>query len=535
MKTEYLKAAVQNIATHGDTDVFPFPLENHIFFDKESETIELLEKIDKEFNKLVREYPPINENSLAVVGYTGLRSVTQIDPVWNAYLLGLVISIGDEIEAARIPIEKQTVFAYRFHYDDDKKTLFQTDIGWPEFQKRSVELAREHTHVLICDIADFYPRVYHHRLKNALDKVTKNKEVVWRIVELLSRISKEKSFGLPIGGPAARLLSELLLNRVDRLLAANGTVFCRFVDDYHIFVSSEEEAYGSLVFLSEKLLENEGLSLQKSKTRVMTREEFVSVSEFADPDKPADPDEKQARALLSIRIRFDPYSPTAVEDYEELKKELNRFDIAGMLVREIGKSRIHQALTKRLINAVKYLDDSVRADAVRSLVANLTVLYPVFPNVMILLKAVLPELEEETRLFAFEKVRELIRSRSHVVKVPVNLGFAIRILADDSSEEAEELLVRTYTETSSMMVRRDVILIMAKRNADYWISDSRQRFYTLTAWEKRSLIIASYMLEDEGHHWRKKIGKEISPIDDLSRSWAEDKKNKNQADWSIPI
>ena len=44
-KADFKKAAelaVQNVIKHGDTDIFPFPFENHAFFDKESETVELV-------------------------------------------------------------------------------------------------------------------------------------------------------------------------------------------------------------------------------------------------------------------------------------------------------------------------------------------------------------------------------------------------------------------------------------------------------------------------------------------------------------
>jgi len=530
---KYFKAAIQNIATFGDTDVFPFPIERHIFFDEVDETLDLLKKIHSEFNEFLNNYPPICENHLAVVGYAGFRWATQIDPVWNAYLLGLVISIGDEVEKQRMPLQDQRVFSYRFHYDDNDKTVFDPNIGWVEFQQTSVDRARNSSHVLICDIADFYPRVYHHRLENALKKATNNTETVRRIMALLKEISKGYSFGLPIGGPAARLLSELLLNRMDRLLVTHGISFCRYVDDYHIFAPSREEAYACLVFLSEKLLENEGLSLQKSKTRIMTSEEFLALSEFVDSKEPADQSEAEARSFLSIRIRFDPYSPTAAEDYEELKREINRFDVVGMLAREIGKSRIHQALTKRLISAVRYLAPPIRDEAVRSLLDSLSTLYPVFPNVMLLVKAVSPELGDSVRSYAFEKIRGLIGSGSYIIKVPVNLCYAIRVLADDPSLQTDELLDRVYRETTSMIVRRDIILIMAKRDADYWISDIRRSFHSLTSWERRSLLIASYTLGDEGSHWREQIREQLSPFDDLCRRWAAEKKNRQQ--WSIPI
>src|SRR4029453_6447170 len=43
---------------------------------------------------------------------------------------------------------------------------------------------------------------------------------------------------------------------------------------------------------------------------------------------------------------------------------------------------------------------------------------------------------------------------------------------------------------------------MAKIGASYWISDVRARYALLSPWEKRSFIVASYLLADEGKHWR---------------------------------
>lgn len=204
-----------------------------------------------------------------------------------------------------------------------------------------------------------------------------------------------------------------------------------------------------------------------------------------------------------------------------------------MLAREMAKTRVHQALTRKLIYAIRYLSPSIRSDAVKSLVNNFLLLYPVFPNVMILIKTLLPDLDEETKLYIYDKTRDLLRSGSHITQVPVNLAYAVRVLAEDRSEETEELLARIYRETDRIIIKRDIILIMAKRNADYWVSDVRKTFNTMNAWEKRSLIIGSFILEDEGIHWRNKIRKELSLVDELVLNWASDK--FKLPGWSIPI
>lgn len=37
----YFQRAISNVIHHGDTDIFPFPIENHLFFDKPVETVSL--------------------------------------------------------------------------------------------------------------------------------------------------------------------------------------------------------------------------------------------------------------------------------------------------------------------------------------------------------------------------------------------------------------------------------------------------------------------------------------------------------------
>jgi hypothetical protein len=50
--------AVRNIARWGDTDVFPFPLENHIIYDQQGEVISLLEKMSQNQQAAISETPP---------------------------------------------------------------------------------------------------------------------------------------------------------------------------------------------------------------------------------------------------------------------------------------------------------------------------------------------------------------------------------------------------------------------------------------------------------------------------------------------
>lgn len=517
--------AIDNIIRYGDTDIFPYPIERKIFRDKKEDALKLLLAINKDFDQVIVDMPIEHEKLLCAVGYTGFRQGTQIDPIWNAYLLGLVILIGDDIEKNRTKIEKEVVFSYRFKPDAGDLTIFNRDIGWIAFQKKSIELAKKNNFVLTCDISDFYPRIYHHRLENALKKTTDNSFAIHQVKKILKVLSKGVSYGLPVGGPAARLLSELLLNRTDKLLLAKNINFCRFVDDFRIFGESKKEIYDYLVYLSEILLENEGLSLQKQKSRVMTTAEFLDTSLVVNESD--DSHAKDKKEFIKLHIHYDPYSDTADEDYDALCKELSKFDIVGMLASELQKTRVSESLTRKLIKAVAHVNKTLQRSAIISILDNLNVLYPIFPTVMILLRGITKHLDEETRECIFKKLRETIQEESHLCKVPVNLAFIIRVLAFDNSEETDSVLIQVFSRTSSMMIKRDIILILAQHDSDFWISDQLKRYNVATPWEKRSLIIASYILEDEGREWRRRMKKKnrLSPFDLLALEWAGEQKD----------
>jgi hypothetical protein len=128
----------------------------------------------------------------------------------------------------------------------------------------------------------------------------------------------------------------------------------------------------------------------------------------------------------------------------------------------------------------------------------------------------------------------LIESHSHVLRVELNLAFAIRLLSCRHSPEAEAALAKIYTQSSSSsLLRRDIILTMAKWKNWYWLSDLRSSFRSLSPTERRAFIVASYALRDEGKHWRQHASSEFSPLENLIRSWAAEK--VNQIGWSIPL
>lgn len=70
-----IQLAVRNVANWGDTDVLPFPLENHWFHDDEQRVLTVLRDIDENFDERLVTYPLLRDRVLTNVGYVGYRSV----------------------------------------------------------------------------------------------------------------------------------------------------------------------------------------------------------------------------------------------------------------------------------------------------------------------------------------------------------------------------------------------------------------------------------------------------------------------------
>lgn len=525
-----------NIDTFGDTDIFPYTIEKQIFFDQKELVVKHIESIHRDFYEYIDKYPPVNINSFAPVGYTGFRWATQIDPVWNAYFLALVISISEKIECERLSKTKNIIHSYRYLPNFTNGTLFDETINWQSFQRTSLEIAKDNNYnfVIICDVADFYSRIYHHKLENALLRLGLTDDSPKKIMEVLRKISGTNSYGLPIGGPAARILAELLLNNTDKILSMNSIKFTRFVDDICLFAKTQEEAHAILNFLAIKLMTNEGLTLQKHKTQILSKAEFVNLTASrinADTD---DGKTKQRAKFMSLPVRYDPYSPTADEDYKKIKEQLAEFDVLDLLNEELRKSRIHQQFSKHLLKTLNVLDESIVSNAFLSITHRIELLYPIFPNLMIAAFANFEKLNLTSKKALIIKLRDLVLRDSYIIQVELNVAYLIRVLGKDHSPENEEVLAHLFKKhQSSILITSWIMQIFTNWKLQFWLTDQKQRFPYMSKWERRIFIIASYFMKDEGKHWREHNKKNFSDFELIVRDWAASK--VNNTNWEIPL
>lgn len=527
--------STKNIIKFGDTDIFPFPYETRMFSDIFENILDSLGNTHANFEDRLNECPPVNISTCSTVGYNGYRWATQIDPYWNVYFLGLVLSISGKLEAKRA--SSDYVYSYRYAPDFNEGSLFDKSINWRKFQNDSLELAKNDqsiNYILTCDIADFYTRIYHHRLENALDRIDQQKLISSKIKKLIQTFSGTNSYGLPVGGPAARILAELALDSLDHILIINGIKFKRYVDDFIIFCDTKEKAHSILTLISRKLMENEGLTLQKHKTNILSKDEFTSLTQSKLFGVDEDQGSPVKAKFMSLPIKFDPYSQNAAEQYEEIKEALSDFDLLGMLSEELQKSKINQPFSRQLIRAFAATDNQVLSNAFNVIFSSINELYPIFNTIIQVATTNWSRFDTPTKIFIRGKLVELIRTDSFILKTELNLAYVVKLFAKENNVEGQTVLTEIYrSNTDSILITLVVTQAMARWNTHYWLSELRRTFPTMTPWQRRLFIVSSYLLGDEGKHWLNHNKAKFNFIDELYREWGRIRKENRDLEEAL--
>lgn len=507
-----IKRALSNIQAHSDTDVFPRGTELNLVFDYQNNRQALIESVSdivtstQTFSQALRDYPPVNQSSIYPSGFNGYRWVTKIDPLWNIAYLSLSIYLARHAEALRIPAAEETVFSHRFDDDRNSNDLFVPG-GWRNFIDRSRAKARNSKYVLIVDIADFYSRIYLHRLENEIERVSPGTGVAKMIDQLLSNFNSSRSFGIPIGGPASRIMSEILLNSADKFMKRHLEIdFVRYADDYRIFLDSIDEANHITAKLSEFFFENEGLSLQKHKTRVVTSAEYLSSTDYTYADRGS------AQHFLGVSLYFDPYNPNAAEDYESLKSALEDFDIIELLRAELSKGKADLSVVSKIARSLHAMPWHIKVQASKTMIENTHKLYPVLPKVLraiwLTTKSAADSGDNDVALELISVVSEAISVDRYVYESEICVTFSAKIIGCVPHADSEELLGRMYGLTfgaagePSTIVQAEIMNIMAKWNVSYWLRAKKPKFGSLHPRVQEEFYRATYSLGDEGRHWR---------------------------------
>lgn len=128
--------------------------------------------------------------------------------------------------------------------------------------------------VIDMDLEKFFDRVNHDIMMSRLARKIEDKRVLRLIRRYLQAglfeggLTSPRSEGTPQGGPLSPLLSNILLDELDKELERRGHVFCRYADDCNIYVTSQRAGERVLASVEQFLKERLRLTVNRAKSAV---------------------------------------------------------------------------------------------------------------------------------------------------------------------------------------------------------------------------------------------------------------------------
>lgn len=500
--------ALAHVKKEGDTDVFPRPFEIDAISDDWSEVREHLEKQD------IHNWSTYTQRSLlAPKSFWGFRIVTQLDPLDTLIFTAVLYEIGADLEKNRVPVKKGCVFSHRFNPKGDG-TLYDPEIGYHQFRKAAEELTsrRGYTHVAVTDIADFFPRIYSHRLENALSAYTNKSCHVTAIRKLLHGWNATESHGIPVGPAASRLLADIAIHDVDEALLGNGIKFVRFIDDYRLFAHSESEAFRYLTVLAETLYQNHGLTLNPQKTRICTIDQFRNSYLSAPEDRQVDSLRSRFQKILKeLRIQ-DPYGEIHIAELPpKAQQELSEINLRVLLEQEIvsGGADVDYSLVRFVLRRMAQVQDDSAIDA---LIQKIESLHPVLPEIIEYFRA-LNGLGSSERYRIGQKITTALK-KTYLAELPYYQMWGLNLFCTDSTWNSAHLFEPMLRTATDQFTRRQLILAIGRARKRHWFQSRWRHLFDESEWCRRALIFAASCLEKDAYsHWGNAVKQRLSILE----------------------
>ena len=134
--------------------------------------------------------------------------------------------------------------------------------------------AEGHRWVVDLDLEKFFDRVNHDTLRSRLARRIHDKRVLGLIRRYLQAgmmtggVTNPRTEGTPQGGPLSPLLSNILLDELDKELERRGHKFCRYADDCNIYVRSREAGERVMKSVTDFLTNRLSLKVNAEKSAV---------------------------------------------------------------------------------------------------------------------------------------------------------------------------------------------------------------------------------------------------------------------------
>jgi hypothetical protein len=356
--------------------------------------------------------------------------------------------------------------------------------AWTNFRDRSLELAETSEFVLLTDIADFYPRIYLHRVENALRAALGAGDGAARILQkFLTQWNQSISYGLPVGASAFRLVAEVTISDVDHALAARGYRFCRYSDDFRVFVASEREGREVLTFLARTLSNNHGLTLQAAKTELITAEDFTDRFRWGEQDEATGAIQENLCELLE-QVGIDMYPPPAFDALpEEIREAIERANVWTLLADQLAKDFPKMRTVRFALQQIRWWG---LADEEGLILDRMRQLDTVFSDAIGAATAS-PDLTADEKREVAERLLELVDDDvfGHLEYFRV---WILWVFTDSADWNHSPKLQKIYERYLESFTRSVTILALGVAGVDHWFRTERDRLPLMDPWERRAFL-----------------------------------------------
>lgn len=503
--------AIEFVRQHSDGDLFPRIPEIEAIWEEKDAFISRVEG-----HPLTEFAPQASRRFIVPKDEIAYRPATQLHPQDSILLSAIVYQFGDGIESRRLGLDR--VFSYRFS-PSVTDGLYSGKHAWNEFWTAAYRESQGYSHVLYCDIADFYNQIYHHTVENQLvDAGFPNQAVKW-LLSLFQSTTAGVSRGVPIGPHAVHLIAEATLIPVDNSMEANGIRFLRYADDIVIFCESIEAVRTALGRVASILDKQQRLMVQRHKVHFYEPAEFQRVCGQMIEDRPIDRDEEKLLGVLRKYTGGDPYKTIsynriAPEDWAHFSGEVVRRIINDYLSREavdyIRLRWFYRRLTQ--VGHPGALDTSIeQLDALRPCLANICAYIASIQSIS----------SEE-----WEGVGERLLTLMDTSAIAESEYFRLSILSlfTRNSHIDHFMPLAARFQESDPYARREIILAAQINDARDWIREQKEAFLSMDPWQRSAFIYALSRLPHDERSTFLRRWEYDGPYSKTLVDWAKSKK-----------
>jgi hypothetical protein len=330
-----------------------------------------------------------------------------------------------------------------------------------------------------------------------------------QIDRILSKLASGRSFGLPVGGQCARVLAEVMMTPIDRSLSDAGIVWHRYVDDFTLICTSQQDSYRALSVLSHSLADY-GLTLNRSKTTILSAKHYADYvgAQLGEG-------EGVSVTLKELDLHFDPYSDTARVEYEKLKKSIEHIDIQLLLELEKEKSLPDNFVLAQIGRALRYQEPTVAGQLCATLLdpKNLDAFRASWSKIM---RGIYSVRVSDEFAVVFDQIDGLLdqlpNSASHLLLPEANMLHYLKVIKFKRTEARGAFVRRIYDQSSSQTVRRACIDCWRHWHDRPSFIRLRNQWQNLGGDEQRMLWLAAGNFGEEGYKARGQLRRSLAQV-----------------------